>query len=117
MSQQQHHVIGSIGYNSDSESESECESLWSDDDEDRFRGDAEWEVTRAAKAWEERRLKYAEAMIKLGNEEEALKDIRFLYVEEEEEEACVTCKPNWDWEHYDSDNSSGSDSDSDSDSY
>ena len=55
---------------------------------------------------------------KAAEEEAALTHIRFLYVEqEEEEEEGVTCKPNWDWERYDSDDkySSGSDSASDCD--
>ena len=95
------------------------ESFWSDSDEDRFCGDAEWEMSLAAVAWEARRKMYALAMIKEGNEESALTHIRFLFIEEEAEEveACVTEKPNWDWDRYDSDcdYSSGSDYTSDSD--
>ena len=98
------------------------DTYWSDseEDEDRFCGDAEWEFSLAAVAWEARRKLYALAMIKAGDEEAALTHIRFLYVEEEEEEEeeeCVTCKLNWDWDRYDSDNeySSGSNSASDSD--
>ena len=38
------------------ESESDVsESFWSDSDEDRFCGDAEWEMSLAAIAWEARR--------------------------------------------------------------
>ena len=88
------------------------DTYWSEDDEDRFCSDAEWEFYLAAVAWEARRKLYAEAMIKDGEEEAALTHIRFLF---EEEEDCVTCKPNWDWDRYDSNNSSGSDSASDSD--
>ena len=62
---------------------------------------------------------YALAIVKEGNEESALTHIRFLFIKEEaeEEEACVTEKPNWDWDRYDSDcdYSSGSDYASDSD--
>ena len=103
------------------ESDSEfSESNWSDEDEDRFCGDPEWEFTLAAIAWEARRKLYAEAMIKECEEEAALTNIRFLFEEEdkeeEEEEPCMTCKENWDWDHYDSDNSFGTDSATDSDS-
>ena len=91
------------------------ESIWSDEDEDRFCGDPEWEFSLAAVAWEARRKLYAEAMIKKGEEEAALVHIRFLFEEEEEEEPCVTCKPNWDWDRYDSDDSYGTDSATDSD--
>ena len=101
-------------YESDSEG-----SYWSDDDEDRFCGDPEWEFSLAAVAWETRRKLFAEAKIKEGHEEEALQDIRFLFVEEEQEEVveqCVTEKPNWDWDRYDSDceTESGSEYDDDS---
>ena len=41
-----------LGCDSDSEYSDEEGSYWSDDDEDRFCGDAEWEVSKAAKAWE-----------------------------------------------------------------
>ena len=97
------------------ESDSEfSDGIWSED-EDRFCGDPEWEFSLAAVAWEARRKLYAEAMIKEGEEEAALLHIRFLFEDEEEEEPCVTCKPNWDWERYDSDDSYGSDSATDSD--
>ena len=100
------------------ESDSEG-SYWSDDDEDRFCGDPEWELSLAAVAWEARRKLFAEAKIKECHEEEALQDIRFLFVEPEEvEEECVTEKPNWDWDRYDSDceysSESGSEYDDDS---
>ena len=62
------------------------DSYWSEDDEDRFCGDAEWEFTLAAVAWEARRKLYAEALIKEGEEEAALTHIRFLFGEEEEQE-------------------------------
>ena len=106
----------SVQYNLGCESASEYSdegSYWSDDDEDRFCGDAEWEVSEAAKVWEARRLLSAEAKIKQDLEEASLQDIRFLFDEEEE---CVTCKPNWDWEYYTSDNDYYTDSDSNSDS-
>ena len=100
------------------ESDSEG-SYWADDDEDRFCGDPEWEFSLAAVAWETRRKLFAEAKIKECHEEEALIDIRFLFVEEgpeEVEEECVTEKPNWDWDRYDSDceTESGSEYDDDS---
>ena len=105
-----------------SESESDASDIyWLSDseDEDRFCGDAEWEMSLAAVAWEARRKMYALAMIKEANEESALTHIRFLFIEEEAEgeEACVTEKPSWDWNRYDSDcdYSSGSDYSSDSD--
>ena len=94
------------------------ESFWSDTDEDRFCGDAEWEMSLAAVAWEARRKLYAEAMIRKSNEDEALTHIRFLFVEEEVEveiEDCVTEKPNWDWDRFDSDCEYSSDSGSDYD--
>ena len=96
------------------------DSYWSEEDEDRFCGDPEWEFTLAAVAWEARRKLFADLMIKESEEEAALLHIRFLFVEaeaEKVEEACVTEKPNWDWDRYDSDcdYSSGSDYASDSD--
>ena len=57
-----------------------------EDDDDHFCGDAEWEFTLAAVAWEARRKLYAEALIKEGEEEAALTHIRFLFWEEEEQE-------------------------------
>ena len=111
MSQQEYQPI-----NLTCESDSDIsESIWSDEDEDRFCGYPEWEFSLAAIAWEARCKLYAEAMIKEGEEEAALVHIRFLFEEEEEEEPCVTCKPNWDWERYDSDDSYGTDSATDSD--
>ena len=89
-------------------------------DEDHFCGDPEWEFSLAAVAWETRRKQFAEAKIKECEEEAALNNIRFLFVEEEPvevEEDCVTEKPNWDWDRYDSDceYSSGSGYESDFD--
>ena len=69
-------------------------SYWPEDDEDRFCGDAEWEFSLAAVAWEARRKLYTEALIKDDEEEAALTHIRYLFGEEEEQEECVTCKPN-----------------------
>ena len=69
------------------ESDSDCSaSYWSEEDEDRFCGDPEWEFSLAAIAWEARRKLYAEALIREGEEEAALTHIWFLYEEEEEEE-------------------------------
>ena len=49
------------------ESDSEVsDSNWSEEDEDRFCGDPEWEFSLAAIAWEARRKLYAESMIKEG---------------------------------------------------
>ena len=105
------------------ESESdESDIFWYDDedeDEDRFCGDAEWEVSLAAVAWEARRKLYAEEKIKEANEEEALTHIRYLFEEKLElhDEECVTEKPNWDWDHYDSDCETESNSGSEYDDY
>ena len=78
------------------DSDSDCSaSYWSEEDEDRFCGDPEWEFSLAAVSWEARQKMYAQILIKEGQEEEALTHIRFLFVEEEEEE-CVTCNLNWD---------------------
>ena len=111
----QHYAIANLGCDSNF-SDSDSGSYWSDDDEDRFCRDAEWEVSRAAKAWEARRVIYAKALIKQGDEEAALTHIRFLFEEEEDEdEECATCKPNSDWDWLDGDNEYSSDSDTDSD--
>ena len=110
-----------LPYNLTCESESDDSDIFwydSDEDEDRFCGDVEWEMSLAAVAWEARRKLYAEEMIKQSNEEEALTHIRFLFVEEEVEvelEDCVTEKPNWDWDRFDSDCEYSSDSGSDYD--
>ena len=72
---------------------------WSEEDEDCLVGDADWEFTAAARAWEARRVLFAEAKILQKLQEAALEDICFLF---EPEEDCVTCLPNWDWVTYQS---------------
>ena len=101
-------VQSSLGVNELSDTDSDF-CYW-DDDEDCLVGDAEWEFSAAARAWEARRVFFAEEKILQQFQEAALEDIRFLFDPEEE---CVTCLPNWDLVTYQSDPefSSGSESD------
>ena len=75
-------VQSNMGVNydpSDDLSDTDSEFCYWSQDEDCFVGDAKWEFTAAARAWEARSVLFAEAKILQQLEEAALEDICFLF--------------------------------------